>query len=293
MLRTCMFIPGDKDKHLEKLKTFSADAYILDLEDAVAEKNKSTARQKVKRIIEETENPSIFVRVNDVGTDYFLDDIQEVIHPNLAGIVLPMANKKEDIVIADYLLGKIENKHLMQNGSVSIIPIIETTSGLYHAYDIASVSKRVSCLAFGAEDFMLHTNMETDEEQTQLLYARSKLVTESNAAGINPPVDSVYTDFRDNEGLKNAAMAGRKLGFQGKLVIHPNQIQVVNEVFSPSVEQITEAEEIVEAYNKALLSGSGAVQVNGKMVDAPVAERAKMILETKDRYKTKIYKEGE
>src|SRR5690625_1963019 len=287
MLRSCMFIPGDKDRHLAKVQTLSADVYILDLEDAIAEENKTKAREKVKKVLNSTEHLTIFVRVNAVATDYFLDDVQGVVHPNLAGIILPMASKKEDIMIADYLLGKMEKQNHMQIGSVSIIPIIETAPGLHNAYEIASASQRISCLAFGAEDFMLHTNMETDEKQTQLLYARSKLVIDSNAAGVNPPIDSVYTDFRNNEGLKIAAREGKKLGFQGKLVIHPDQIRLVNEMFSPSAEQITEAEEIVEAYNQALLSGSGAVEVNGKMVDAPIAERAKMILEMTDRYKTK------
>jgi citrate lyase subunit beta/citryl-CoA lyase len=288
-----MFIPGYKDRHLEKVKTLSADAYILDLEDAVAEENKTAARQKVKRFIENTEHLTIFVRVNALETDYFLEDIQEVVHANLAGIVLPMTHQKEDIVIADFLLGQMEKKSHIKNGCVSILPIIETASGLQNAYDIASASQRISCLAFGAEDFMLHTNIDPDGQQTQLLYARSKLVTDSIAAGINPPIDSIYTDFRDNEGLKNAAIAGRKLGFQGKLVIHPNQIQVVNELYSPTDEQITEAEKIVEAYNWALKNGSGAVQVNGKMIDAPVAERAKVVLAARERYKQKNGKEGE
>ncbi len=283
MLRTCMFIPGDNDRQLEKVKTLSADAYILDLEDAVAEENKTIARQKIKRLIENTGHLTIFVRVNALKTDFFMEDIQEAVHPNLSGIVLPMTNKKEDIVITDYLLGQMEKKNNMQCGSLAIIPIIESASGLYNAYAIASASQRISCLAFGAEDFMLHMNINPDGEQKPLLYARSKLVADSNAAGINPPIDSVYTDFRDKQGLKTAAMEGKKLGFQGKLVIHPNQIQVANAMFSPSAEQITEAGRIVEAYNEALSSGSGTVQVNGKMIDAPVAERAKRILEARER----------
>src|SRR5690625_1820444 len=117
MLRTCMFIPGDKDRHLEKVKTLSADAYIFDLEDAVAVENKTTARQKVKRFIENTVHLTKFVRVNAVETAYFLEDIQEVVHANLAGIVLPMTNKKEDIVVTDYLLGQMEKKKHMKSGS--------------------------------------------------------------------------------------------------------------------------------------------------------------------------------
>ncbi|MCT1578362.1 CoA ester lyase [Oceanobacillus kimchii] len=288
MLRTCMFIPGDKDRRLEKVRALSADAFIFDLEDAVAEENKKSARQRVKRFIENTEHITTFVRVNAVDTDYFLEDIQEIVHANLDGIVLPMTDDREKIVIADYFLGQMEKRNNLKSGSVSIIPIIETASGLHNAYTIGSASQRVSCLAFGSEDFILNTNISPDEEQIQLLYARSKLVIDSKAVGLDPPIDSVYTDIHNDEGLKKTAKEGKKLGFQGKLVIHPGQIPIVNEVFSPSAKQIAEAERIIDAYNDAILNGSGAVQVNGKMIDAPIAERAKMILETGERYKNNI-----
>lgn len=273
-----MFIPGSNDKHLMKAKALNANVIIFDLEDAVSIGEKETARLKVSQIIEETRGSLNYVRINDRTTGYFIDDLYEIVKEDLAGIILPKVNTKEDIIIIDYILTSLEKKYSIDNYKISIVPLIETAAGLHHAYEIASTSKRIQCLAFGAEDFKLDLNISPGIHGTELLYAKSKLVEVSRAAGIEAPVDSVYTDFKNEGGLKRDAELGERLGFQGKLLIHPKQIDIVNQIYSPSQTEIEEAKAIVQMYNGTQNNGAGAVQVNGKMVDIPVAERARKIL---------------
>ncbi len=273
-----MFIPGNKDKHLQKAEDLDANVLIYDLEDAVTISEKEDARLKVSKIIQETNGKLKFARVNDRMTPYFIDDLLAIVQEGLTGIILPKVNAKEDIVIADYLLDSLEKKHQLPPGQISIVPLIETAAGLFHAYEVALSSKRIHCLAFGAEDFKMDLQISSDIEGTELLYAKSKLVEVSRAAGIEAPIDTVYTDFRDEEGLRKEAQLGKRLGFQGKLLIHPNQIHIVNQVYSPSKDEMEEAKRIVQIYNEAKDRGEGAIQVDGKMVDIPVAERARKLL---------------
>lgn len=278
MYRTWMFIPGSKDKHLTKAGKLPADTLIFDLEDAVSLADKESARLKVKQYIENLKDRLNYVRVNALTTPYFLEDINEIITPNLTGIVLPKSNKKEDMIIVDYILGQLEQKHGLPEGSLSIVPLIETAQGLNNVDEIVSASKRIHCLAFGAEDLTLDLNIETGAVEQELLYARSKLVVASRAAGIEAPIDSVYIDFKDEVGLRKSARIGKQIGFQGKLTIHPNQIDIVNEVFAPTLEEITKAKKIVEMYDAATHDERGVIQVDGQMVDAPVVERARKVL---------------
>lgn len=273
-----MFIPGSQDKHLEKAESLSADALIFDLEDAVSEKDKETARCKVKSCLSHLTEKTNFVRVNALTTPHFLEDVRKVVCSELAGIVLPKVNQKEDIGIADYLLGQFEMRYHLPKAFTKIVPIIESASGLYRAHEIATASERISCLAFGAEDYKLDVTIDSQGSELELLYARSKLVTASKAAGKDAPIDSVYTDFGDEKGLEESAKMGKKLGFQGKLLIHPKQINTVNSVYSPTEEQIKEAKRILEVYETSFNHEDGAIQIDGKMVDRPVVEQARKLL---------------
>lgn len=273
-----MFVPGNQDKHLNKVSTLQADVIIYDLEDAVPNENKSEARKKVKEIVQTMDDKENYVRVNELASPYFIEDLEGILDENVTGIVLPKVDTRDDVVIADYFLSKLEEKYLFPINRFKIVPIIETARGVENVKEIAASSDRITCLSFGAEDFMLDVNMESSGEQIELNYARSKIVIASKAAGKEAPIDTVYTNFRDNEGLEAVAKQGRKAGFQGKLIIHPNQIETVNRVFAPSDEELEEAKKIVQLYEKSLEEGLGAVQLNGKMIDVPVAERAKKLL---------------
>lgn len=275
MYRTWMFIPGSQDKYLEKTQDLSADVFIFDLEDAVSIADKKIARDKVKKCMQNLANRLNFVRVNPLSSPYMLEDLQQIMNSKLTGIMIPRTTGREDVIIVDYILEQLEIKHGIERKSLSIIPLIETAEGLHNSYEIASASERVYCLSFGAEDFMLDLNIESTEGEQELLYARSKLVTVSKVAVKGRPIDSVFTDFTDNNGLKESATKAKKLGFQGKLIVHPNQIEAVNQVFTPTSEQIIQARKIVEKFDR---TEEVVIQVDGKMVDYPVVEQARQIL---------------
>ncbi|GAB7386463.1 aldolase/citrate lyase family protein [Bacillaceae bacterium] len=276
--RTWMFVPGSQERRLQKAKDLPADVIIYDLEDAVAANEKEKARKMVRQALQESVGRVNFVRINDPSTPYFLADLKEVTGKGLAGIVLPKTAKREDVTLVDRLLGQLEEAMNFPKGSIRIVPLIESALGLQYAYEIATASDRVTRLAFGSVDFTLDIGAELTKEGLELLYARSQLVVASRAAGIEGPIDAVYIHIRDREGLRQETQFAKQLGFQGKLVVHPEQIPIVNEIFTPTAEEVKEARGIVAAFAEAVAAGSGAIQWNGKMIDYPVAERAQRIV---------------
>ena len=278
MDKSWFFIPGSKDKFLAKSTDLKADIIIFDLEDSVVQAEKATAREKIMPWLD---NPDIhskkYVRVNEINSIYFIDDVRAVAVEHLDGVVLPKAAESDDIKILDYLLTTFEKQNNLKTNDIKIVPLIETGKGMMNAMEIASSSPRVEAMAFGAEDYMLDVSIPGDGNQA-LLHARSTLVAASSAAGISQPVDSVFTDFKDAEGLREASAVSRALGFQGRLVIHPKQIEAVNEVYAPTPSEVEEAEKIIDAFESSSNDGEGAIEVEGKMIDPPVYERAKNLL---------------
>ncbi|UOF88956.1 CoA ester lyase [Fodinisporobacter ferrooxydans] len=243
LFRSWMFVPGSDIKKIEKSKQLSADVVIYDLEDAVSLTEKDSARKLVKQVVQAEVDRIHFVKINSISSPLFLDDLDAIAEKGLSGIVLPKSENKEQIVLLDDLLNQFEMKRSIHQ-KIEIMPLIESASGLYNAYEIAQSSSRIKRLAFGAVDFSLDIHAELTKEGTELLYARSQLVVASRAAGVEPPIDAVYLDFKDYEGLKRETSFVKQLGFQGKLVIHPNQIETVNAVFLPTAAEIEEGIEV-------------------------------------------------
>jgi citrate lyase subunit beta/citryl-CoA lyase len=279
LYRSWMFVPGNHERKLEKVQDLHADVIIYDLEDAVALSEKDIARKMVRKMITDNGNKVNYVRVNDISTPYFLDDVSEIAIAGLDGIVIPKAGKEEQVLLVDHLLTQIEKKRNLRHGSTEIVPLIESALGLHNSYEIAASCNRVKRLAFGAVDFTLDVNAELTKEGVEILFARSQMIINSRAAGIGPPIDTVFMHIKDHGGLLKDTRLAKQLGFEGKLVVHPDQVDIVNDVFAPTAEEIQEAKEIVAAFDRALASGSAAIQLNGKMIDYPVAERAKKIVD--------------
>jgi citrate lyase subunit beta/citryl-CoA lyase len=279
LFRSWMFIPGNQPRRLAKAGELAADVLIYDLEDAVPLAEKEQARQLVRQALRENKSRVQYVRVNDPSTPFFPGDINGAVSPETAGIVLPKAAGKEQILAACGQLALVEAQHNLPTGVTEIVPLIESAAGLYRAYEIATASSRVKRLAFGSVDFTLDIGAQLTTEGKEILYARSQLVVISRAAEIEPPIDAVFVQVKDGEGLKRDALLARQLGFQGKLAIHPDQLPVIHQAFSPTAEEIAEAQAIAAAFDEAVASGSAAIQVNGKLVDYPVAVRAKRVLE--------------
>jgi citrate lyase subunit beta/citryl-CoA lyase len=289
LYRSWMFVPGNHERKLEKAEDLKADVIIYDLEDAVALGEKDKARKMVRKAIADNGNKVNYVRVNgnkvnyvrvnDISTPHFLDDVSELAVEGLDGIVLPKAGEKEHVLLADHLLTQMEQKRNLGQGSTEIVPLIESALGVHNAYEIAASCKRVKRLAFGAVDFTLDINADLTKEGVEILYARSQMIISSRAAGIEPPIDTVYVHIKDQIGLLKETRLVKQLGFQGKLVVHPDQIDVVNNVFAPTAEEVQEAKAIVAAFDDALASGTAVIQLNGKMIDYPVVERSKKIVD--------------
>jgi citrate lyase subunit beta/citryl-CoA lyase len=277
-LRSWLFIPGSDLRKLEKVRQLNADVVIYDLEDAVAPSEKGSARLKVKTALTNHQGITQIVRVNGQQTPYFTEDVREVVCSELHGIMLPKSESPEQIADLAKLLEPLEQR-LGLNHRIRIIPLIETAVGVRNADQIAQTGERVQCMAFGSIDYSLDIGAELTQEGWELLYPRSILVNASRAAGLQQPIDTVYPHTNDLEGLKRETNFIKKMGFQGKLAIHPNQIEPIHEVFAPSIEEVQYAMRIVEAYEKSLHEGVGAVRLDGKMIDLPVVERAKKIIQ--------------
>jgi citrate lyase subunit beta/citryl-CoA lyase len=278
-LRSFLFAPGNHARRVEKALSLEADAVILDLEDAVATAEKRTTRDAVIAALTRPRRPLLYVRVNAVDTEFCYGDLAAIVRPGLDGIILPKVESAGGLATVDWLLAQIEREHGLVSRAIELIPIIETARGLNQIDAILASGTRVKRVAFGAGDFTLDVNMAWSRNEAELTYARAKIATASRAAGIEAPLDTVWIDLADEEGLEASARTALGFGFQGKMCIHPNQIAVVNRVFTPSEAEIALAERVVAAFARAEAEGSAAIQLDGKFIDYPIVYRAQRVLE--------------
>lgn len=278
-LRSLLFAPASDLRKVDKALSLQADAVILDLEDAVAVSEKVRARSMVLDVLGRASRDCIFVRVNGVATDWIVGDLMAVVGGRPIGIMLPKAECKEDVARVDWLIGQLEREYGLPSCMIELVPLVETARGVMNAYDIAAGCPRVKHLAFGAIDYTLDIGTSLTDQGTEIFYARSRLVVASRAAGIEGPIDTVYPNIKDEEGLATECRLVRNLGFQGKLVIHPDQLGPVNKIFTPSEREIEYAAKVAQAFERAESQGVAAVQVDGKFIDYPVAAWAKRVLD--------------
>lgn len=283
MLRTVLFSPANDLKKANKAMTSGADAVTLDLEDAVAYSQKEAARESLREILRHPSPVMLFVRVNGAGSKYILDDLNAVAGLPVDGLMVAKAESSADIEKIDWLLGLLEEKKGIPPGKTRLIPFIESSGGILRAPEIASCSPRVTALAFGGVDFSQELGLRYPSESEGLHFARSQLVLASRLAGIDPPLDTVFPDIKNLAKLESEAGIARKLGFQGKLVIHPAQVDPVNRAFTPGPDEIDYARRVVAAFEEAENTGTAVIQVDGKMVEYPIVRRAKEILKLYDR----------
>jgi citrate lyase subunit beta / citryl-CoA lyase len=278
-LRSFLFAPGNHARRVEKALSLDADAVILDLEDAVATAEKRATRDAVIAALVRPRRARLYVRVNAVDTEFCYGDLAAVVRPGLDGIILPKVEYAAGLATADWLLAQLEREQGLMPHTIDLVPIIETARGLNQIDAILAAGARVKRVAFGASDFTLDVNMAWSRGEAELAYARAKIVTASGAAGIEAPFDTVWVDLADEEGLEASARTALGFGFQGKMCIHPNQIAVVNRVFTPTEAEIAFAERVVAAFARAEAEGSAAIQLDGKFIDYPILYRAQRVLE--------------
>jgi citrate lyase subunit beta/citryl-CoA lyase len=278
-LRSFLFAPGNHARRVEKALTLDADAVILDLEDAVATTEKRATRALVAAALKRPRRALLYARVNAIDTEFCYADLTAITQTGLDGIILPKVEDPAGVATIDWLLAQLERERGLPIGAIDLIPIIETARGLDRLGTILTAKTRLKRVAFGAGDFTLDVNMVWSRGETELAHARAAIVTASRAVGIEAPLDTVWVDLTDPAGLEASAQAAFAFGFQGKMCIHPDQIPVVNRVFTPSDTEIAFGERVVAAFAKAEAEGSAAIQLDGKFIDYPIVYRAQRVLQ--------------
>lgn len=279
ILRTSLFVPGNQERKIEKAHSLPVDAFILDLEDSVPLSEKDSARKMVSAAIGglALNGQGVFVRINSLQTSFTAADIKAAVIKGLTGICLPKSESVDDIHKADNLITVDERKAGLKTGSIGLLALVETPKGIINAYEIASASPRLLGLCFGAEDFALGMGINRTREGNEMYYPKMAIAVASHAANVLA-IDSVYSDIKDTEGLIAEARLAKQIGFHGKSVLHPDQINTVNKIFSPSEQEVVSAQKVVEVFEAAVKQGQASTSLDGKMIDVAVVERAKRLL---------------
>jgi citrate lyase subunit beta/citryl-CoA lyase len=272
-----MFVPGNRERFLEKVYELAAspDAVFLDLEDGVVPPEKATARAMVARVLrDERQGPLRTVRVNAVGTDWFRADMEAIVGPGLEAVCVPKVERATDLEPVVELLDDADPV-----GAVRIVATIESAAGLLRAAEIAAAHRRVLAIMFGAEDYALDLGLpaKREAEAAELVYARSASVVAATAARVLS-IDGVFPDLDDPEGLLREVIQARRLGFTAKATFNPRQVQVINEQFSPTADELAYARRVADAFEEASRRGHASVAVGGQLVDLPIVHRAEALL---------------
>lgn len=278
IIRSFLFAPANHPRRVENAFNCKADAVILDLEDACAIIDKVASRSVVVDALKMPRPCLGYVRVNAVDTIYCLRDIEAIVGPWLDGIVIPKIESPEELFLVDWLLSQCEREHGLALGTIDLMPIIETGKGIEKLLEIASLPSRVNRVSFGAGDFTRDMGMKWSADEAELAYARGRLVQASRVGGLQPPIDTVHIDLADEASFAHSVETGVKFGFQGKLLIHPKQVELVNNSFAPSPAEIARARQIVEAFESAEQAGLASIQVDGYFIDYPIVEKAVRVL---------------
>lgn len=286
--RSFLFVPGDSEKKLNKSESVAADVLILDLEDSVSAENKSAARILVRDYLQSHTDRSqkqLWVRINPVDQEEALDDLTAVLPGNPDGIIQPKTRSPDDLVLLDHYLTILEVQNKLEKGRIKILPVAtETAEALFSMGQYNGCSNRLLGLTWGAEDLGAVLGSTTSKDESghwsgPYQLAQSLCLLAAKAADVLP-IDTLYTDFKDTAGLKADCDEGRKMGFLGKIAIHPDQIEVINQAFTPGKEEVEYARRIVALFDEN--PGAGTLALDGKMVDMPHLKHARRILALSD-----------
>jgi citrate lyase subunit beta / citryl-CoA lyase len=288
--RSLLIMPANRADMLAKAPSYGADALIFDLEDSVPVAEKPKARALAREFIgqHKAENV-IYVRVNALRTGMLEDDLEAIAADGLVGIRLPKTESADTVRTVDALLSEMEAKRGLVQGSIEISPSLESSSGVWFAYEILSASPRIRSVTAGtAQDGDLQTDLgyTWTAEGDEVLYIRSRVLLAARTAGVEHVLDGSYANIRDPEGLRICCEAARKLGYRGKSAIHPNQIETINRIFMPTTGEVDYYRRVIEEFDAAVARGSAATTVDGKLVDYAMVGMAKRVIAWADGLKT-------
>lgn len=278
--RSMLFVPGSNAAMLSNSFIYKPDSIMFDLEDAVALKEKDSARLLVAHALQHPLYQEIetVVRVNPLDSEFGLLDLNTVVRAGVDVVRMPKTETAQDVVDMDNAITDIEKACRREVGSTKMLAAIESPLGITQANQIATASKRLIGIALGAEDYVRNLKTERSPEGIELLFARCSILQAARAAGIQA-FDTVYSNANNEEGFLKEAALIKQLGFDGKSLINPRQIELLHNLFAPTQKDVDQAKRIIEAAEEAEKQGSGVVSLNGKMIDAPIIDRAKLVLE--------------
>ncbi len=278
--RSMLFMPGDSMRKISKAAQMDVDSIVMDLEDSVALNNKAEARDIVSEALGSLGfgRSERLVRLNPEETGLLSADLEGTVAARPDGYVLPKVETAEQVQSVSNLLDSAEHLQGWPAGSVQLFAIIETALGIMNVKEIAQASSRVKALMFGAEDLAGDIGAQRTREGWEVFYARSAVVTAAAAYGLQA-LDMVLIDLADLERLEEESLVARQMGYEGKMAIHPRQVEVINRVFAPSPEEVKQARRLMQAHNTHQAVGSGVFTLDGKMVDMPMVRMAERVLE--------------
>jgi len=282
MFRSLIFVPGNSRRFVEKAKTLPADIVCFDLEDSVPDNDKDAARRMIAETLlakRQDYASHIYVRTNSPESGLVLDDLKAVLQKGIDGIVVPKVNDASEMLEIKKHVLILEKER--KTDKIALLPSIETARGVVNAYLIASADERIKALVFGVFDFLYDMRLDYDEhDPSGYSYARAKIPVDARAVGVYA-IDAIWQKIDDIDGLIRDATMARHLGYSGKSIIHPSQIEPVHKVFRPSKNEVEWAKKVVQALGQAMNKGTGrgAVRLEGKMIDAVHYKQAKTILD--------------
>ena len=278
--RALLYMPGDDRRKIEKSTTLGVDCVCMDMEDGVAISHKTEARAVIAQAMKDLDfgTSERCIRINSFGSGFEKFDLAAAVATNPDSIVLPKAETAAQVRLISEYIETYELSSKMNRGSIRLLVGVETARGILNLKEIAEADRRIDAIIFGAEDYAASIGATRTKEATEVLYARSAVVT-ACAANELQAIDMVYIDFRDVEGLRLEAEQGAGLGFSGKQIIHPNQVAAVQEAFTPSEEAIEYAQRVAATFASSQKEGRGAFALDGKMIDMPLLKNAQKVLD--------------
>nr|WP_304654954.1 citrate (pro-3S)-lyase subunit beta [Haemophilus sputorum] len=278
--RSMLFVPGSNAAMISNTFIYKPDSIMFDLEDAVALKEKDSARILVAHALQHPLYQEIetVVRVNPLDSEFGLNDLNAVVRAGVDVVRMPKTETAQDVVDMDLAITEIEKACGREVGSTKMLAAIESPLGITQANQIAMASKRLIGIALGAEDYVRNLKTERSPEGIELLFARCSILQAARAAGIQA-FDTVYSNANNEEGFLKEAALIKQLGFDGKSLVNPRQIELLHNLFAPTQKDVDQAEKIIAAAEEAERNGLGVVSLNGKMIDAPIIDRARLVLE--------------
>jgi len=281
--RSRIYLPGNRPRMIQKGPGLGADAVILDLEDSVSPEQKDAARFLVTRAIETVNfgQSEVMVRINPISNGGLVD-LSVVLEAGPDSVVVPKCESKEDVLVVEDAINKVNPKK-----PVAILPMIETARGILSAFEIASASSMIDAITFGGEDFTQDIGATRTKAGKEIFWGRSLVVIAAKAAGVQA-LDTVFSDTKDEEGLRRDTIEIKEMGFDGRAAIHPAQIEVIHECFTPTEQEMQHAANVLFAAELARHEGSGVAVVRGKMVDKPIIERAEKMIRFAERLQVTV-----